>query len=748
MPIGKRIDYLMSLRIKLLTPLFVFSLLLVFYFYAHQMPNALEQLETEHRIYTENHLDSIIEGLIPLLLGHQLDAVYENLDSLLENNPNWISIQILNADGKNIYPIPPPSAHQSNRANSIRSFERRINFIGSDLGKLILISDISPILIDAKKRIDDLMLSLLAGIAVFTLIIAIMLEGVVRRPVRLLANASKKLADGDFEAQLMKTGNDEMSTLIDSFAVMRDSIRKYQTDLIQKNESLIKLSRAVEQSPVSIVITDTSGDIEFVNPRFLQTTGYSEKEVIGKKLGIMKSVNAGTNDYKMLWETISSGRVWQGEFHNKKKNGEVFYEYASISPIKNKDGVITHYLGIKEDITDRKKLEAQLIQSQKMEAVGQLAGGIAHDFNNILTAIMGYGSLLSSRLEAEKKLAPEKQYAEQILTASEKAANLISQLLSFSRKQMISPRLINLNEIITGMEKFTVRLLGEDIEINTNLFNGELPVFVDAGQIGQVLMNLYTNARDAMPKGGLLTIRTDIANLSAEYVNINGLHKPGMYAIVSVTDTGSGINEDIRDKIFEPFFTTKEIGKGTGLGLSIAYGIVKQHNGLINVYGENGKGTTFKIFLPFASDEIKNMESEDTVDDKKVAKYNGAETILIAEDDEAVRSLAQHVLEENGYKTLAARDGDEAVVKFRESNDNIQLLILDLIMPKKNGKEAYDEIRQLRPDIKAIFISGYTAEAIRKKGIFQDDIDFISKPALPSTLLCKVREVLDKTVAF
>ncbi len=700
MHIGKRIDYLMSLRIKLLTPLFVFSLLLVFYFYAHQMPNVLEQLETEHRIYTENHLDSIIEGLIPLLLGHQLDAVYENLDSLLKNNPNWISIQILNADGKNIYPIQPPSAQQSNRADSIRSFERRINFIGSDLGKLILISDISPILIDAKKRIDDLMLSLLAGIAVFTLIIAIMLEGVVRRPVRLLANASKKLADGDFEAQLMKTGNDEMSTLIDSFAVMRDSIRKYQTDLIQKNESLIKLSRAVEQSPVSIVITDTSGDIEFVNPRFLQTTGYSEKEVIGKKLGIMKSANAGTNDYKMLWETISSGRVWQGEFHNKKKNGEVFYEYASISPIKNKDGVITHYLGIKEDITDR------------------------------------------------KKLAPEKQYAEQILTASEKAANLISQLLSFSRKQMIGPGLINLNEIITGMEKFTARLLGEDIEINTNLFSGELPVFVEAGQIGQVLMNLYTNARDAMPKGGLLTIRTDIANLSAEYVNINGLHKPGIYAIISVTDTGSGINEDIRDKIFEPFFTTKEIGKGTGLGLSIAYGIVKQHNGLINVYSENGKGTTFKIFLPFASDEIKNTESEDTVDDKKVAKYNGAETILIAEDDEAVRSLAQHVLEKNGYETLVARDGDEAVVKFRESNDNIQLLILDLIMPKKNGKEAYDEIRQLRPDIKAIFISGYTAEAIRKKGIFQDDFDFISKPVLPSTLLCKVREVLDKTVAF
>jgi PAS domain S-box-containing protein len=389
------------------------------------------------------------------------------------------------------------------------------------------------------------------------------------------------------------------------------------------------------------------------------------------------------------------------------------------------------------DITERKKLEAQLQQSQKMEAVGTLTGGIAHDFNNILTAIIGYGNILKMKLEKESPLLG---YTDQILASADRAAHLTQSLLAFSRKQVINPKPVNLNEITASIEKILLRIIGEDIELMTILSGmKDLRVMADAGQIEQVLMNLATNARDAMPEGGILTIETGLEELDMDFLKIHEYGKPGMYAMLTVTDTGHGMDENTRQRIFEPFFTTKEVGKGTGLGLSMVYGIIKQHSGYINCYSEPGSGTTFKIYLPVIESATEKAKKEE-----HITLSGGTETILLAEDEEAVRKLMKLVLEEAGYKVIEAVDGQEAIEKFRENKDNISLLLLDVIMPKINGKGVYEEATKIKPDIKALFSSGYPADFIHKKGILEEGLNFISKPASPHELLKRIREAIDK----
>lgn len=504
----------------------------------------------------------------------------------------------------------------------------------------------------------------------------------------------------------------------------------------RRTEELIgRLSHAIEQSPVSIVITDTEGNIEYVNPKFVEITGYTFEEVIGKNPRILKSGKTPPEEYERLWETITSGETWRGVFHNRKKNGELFHESAVISPVKNRQGVVTHYIGIKEDITELKKLQEQLLHAQKMEALGTFSGGIAHDFNNILTAIMGFGSLMQMNVKGDDPLRP---YLKEILAAVERATNLTQGLLTFSRKQIISPRSININEIIKRVQKMLSRIIGEDIELRTILTDKDLTVKADVGQMEQVLMNLATNARDAMPDGGVLIIETELVKLDEEYMKTHAVERPGMYALISVTDTGTGMDEKTKERIFEPYFTTKDTGKGTGLGLSMVYGIIRQHDGYINCYSELGKGTTFKIYLPLAKLEVK----EERIISLPPAR--GTETILLAEDDASVRKFTKATLEQWGYTVIEAEDGEDAIKAFKEYRDKIQLLVSDVIMPKMNGKEAYEEIKKITPDIKAIFMSGYTANIIHKKGILEEGINFISKPISPNELLRKVREVLDK----
>jgi|GEM_PF-1805561 len=390
---------------------------------------------------------------------------------------------------------------------------------------------------------------------------------------------------------------------------------------------------------------------------------------------------------------------------------------------------------IQRETAEKKSLQAQLLHSQKMEAIGTLAGGIAHDFNNILTAIIGYSNLIRMKLEDGD---PLREYLDHILTASERAASLTHSLLAFSRKQIINPQPVNLNELVQRVEKLLSRLMGEDIDLLITLSDPPLTVMADPGQIEQVLMNLATNARDAMPAGGLLTITAESAEITEQYIALHGYGTVGKYAVISVSDTGIGIDETIRARIFEPFFTTKETGKGTGLGLSIAYGIIKAQNGYINCYSEPGKGTTFKIYLPLTSAAATR---QDVMDSRLL--QGGRETILVAEDNAEVRKLARTILIEFGYTVIEAVDGVDAVKKFTDHGDAVRLLLFDIIMPRKNGKDAYEEIRKIRPGIKVIFMSGYTADISRRRGFLDEGLVLLTKPLSPQELLRKIREVLD-----
>jgi PAS domain S-box-containing protein len=433
--------------------------------------------------------------------------------------------------------------------------------------------------------------------------------------------------------------------------------------------------------------------------------------------------------------TFETGEPHTAVHTHYDKEGDPVYTEVKSFPLKNSRGEIISAIEIHNDVTEKKKLEEQLRHAQKMEAVGTLAGGVAHDFNNILTAIIGYSSLMQMKMDEND---PLRSSVNSILASTERAANLTQSLLAFSRKQIITPKHVDMNTIVRRVEKLIERLIGEDIEITQALHGEPLPIKADAGQIEQIMINLATNARDAMPQGGKLTIETGAVELGNDYIKAHGYGKPGKYALLTVTDTGTGMDEKTVERIFDPFFTTKSTGKGTGLGLAIVYGIVKQHSGYISVYSEPGMGTTFKVYLPQIKAVIEHAEPVSA----SVPK-GGTETLLVAEDDSSVRNLTTSVLQGFGYTVIEASDGVEAIQKYRDNKDTIQFLILDVIMPRKNGREAYDEIRKINPAVKALFTSGYTAEIIHKKGLLEDGVNFLSKPVSPKELLNKVKEMLD-----
>ena len=386
------------------------------------------------------------------------------------------------------------------------------------------------------------------------------------------------------------------------------------------------------------------------------------------------------------------------------------------------------------DISGRKILESQLLQAQKMETVGLLAGGIAHDFNNILNVIVGYGSLSEMNLQEND---PLRGHLRQILEAADRGANLTRSLLNFSRKHLISPQPTNIADIIQNVDKFLTRLIGEDVRLKTDCGENNLRVTADGGQIEQVLINLATNARHAMPNGGTLAITSEAFVIDPDFIKAHGFGKPGEYALISVRDTGSGMDRETVGRIFEPFFTTKTLGKGTGLGLSIVYSIIKQHHGYIDVASEPDKGTTFRIYLPLTHEEQTPEMQVLAAPPRK-----GTETILLAEDDNNVRILTEKILTGLGYRIISTVDGEDAVKKFLVHKDTIQMLLFDLIMPNRNGKEAYDEIRKVSPKMRILFMSGYTADTIETQSLdFGQEI--ISKPFSPSDLARKVRMILD-----
>jgi two-component system cell cycle sensor histidine kinase/response regulator CckA len=509
------------------------------------------------------------------------------------------------------------------------------------------------------------------------------------------------------------------------------------TDRKKSESDLVRLAAAVEQTADSVVITDPQGNIQYVNPAFERITGYAKEEVLEENTRILKSGNTDAAVYKELWETIAQGEVWTGQLTNRKKDGTLFEERVTISPVYDKAHRIVNYIAVKQDISDLTKLEEQLRQSQKLEAIGMLAGGIAHDFNNLLTVISGYSDLSLLRLHEED---PLHRNISEVRNAAERAATLTRQLLAFSRKQILQPKIIDLNSVISDLEKMLRRLIGEDIEMRTVLEPELDRIRIDPGQIEQIIMNLAVNARDAMPHIGKLSIETKNVDLDEAYAKSHIDVIPGPYVMLAVSDTGIGMDAKTQACIFEPFFTTKEAGKGTGLGLSTVYGIVKQSGGNIWVYSEVGQGTTFKIYLPVVdATEVQHapgIETEEIID--------GTETILLAEDEEAVRKLARQVLELHGYQVLEAANGGAAFLLCERYTEPIHLLVTDVVMPEMSGQELAIRLSELRPKMKVLYMSGYTDNLILRQGVLEASASFIQKPFETKALIRKVREVLDQ----
>jgi len=507
-------------------------------------------------------------------------------------------------------------------------------------------------------------------------------------------------------------------------------------------ESAERYRTLVENMKMGISLVDREMNIMAANSFFRKMFDTAAVEPIGKKCFTQCSERRACRDCPGR-AALKSGQPASMERELLLADGSRRLLRMNAFPLPDARGKATRFMEVVEDITeqrqaeaDKAQLELQLRHSQKMEALGTLAGGIAHDFNNILTAIDAYCALIGKRLAEED---PARDYLGKLVSSSQRASALTRGLLTYSRKQPLNRQPLDLGELVGKVGHLLARVVGEDIELAVLAAERPTVVLADAPQIEQVLMNLAANARDAMPEGGLLRIATAELELDGDFVRQHGYGMPGRYAQLTVSDTGCGIDPQTRERIFEPFFTTKEVGKGTGLGLSIVYGIVKQHSGYINVYSEPGGGTTFRIHLPL-SETVAAVGPPPPAP----AAVQGTETLLLIEDDAGIRSSMKELLEQEGYTVIEAADGRQGVDRFREHRDRVALVILDMVMPKMNGRAAYEEIDRLAPGIRSIFISGYTADILNAKGVLHQQENFLAKPISVDRLLTRIREVLDE----
>lgn len=537
---------------------------------------------------------------------------------------------------------------------------------------------------------------------------------------------------------------DETNCFIGAVHIMSDiTERKRAEEALRESEE--RYRNILDNIEDGYFEVDIAGNFTFFNDSLCKMLGYAREEMMGMNNKQYMDKEAAKKIYQGFNRVYTTGESYRAfDWEIVRKDGLKRSFEGSISLIRNPEGEPVGFRGIACDITERKKaekelasLQDQLRHSQKMEAIGHLAGGVAHDFNNLLTVIRGYSDLVLGSLDRNNPLYEDTL---EIKKASEKAETLTRQLLVFSRKQVLQLKILNLNSVVTNMDKMLRHLIGEDIEL-ASLLAPDLGEFkADQGQIEQVIINLVINARDAMLKGGKLTVETSNVELNEEYVRTCINVTPGPYVMLSVSDTGSGMSPEVKERIFEPFFTTKEKDKGTGLGLSTVYGIVEQCGGNINVYSEPGRGTTFKIYLPRMEEEVKSARPED-IPQKSI---RGSETILLVEDEEGVRKVARTILERYGYTILETINGEEALRLIQNENENpIHLLLTDVVMPGMSGCQLADRLRSKRPEIKVLFMSGYTNNTIIQHEILEVGMPYTQKPFTPDALARKIREVLD-----
>jgi PAS domain S-box-containing protein len=510
------------------------------------------------------------------------------------------------------------------------------------------------------------------------------------------------------------------------------------TERKQAEESHARLATAVEQAAEIIVITDIKGTIQYVNPAFEKTTGYTCAEALGKNSRILKSGQHEGEFYRQMWDVLQRGEIWHGHIINKRKDGKLYEEEATISPLRDAAGNVINYVGVKRDVTREVQLEAQFRQAQKLEAIGTLASGVAHDFNNILAIIQMQTSLLKSGggLSAEQE-----KFADEIAATVDRAAALTRQLLLFSRKETLQPHDLDLSQSIANMTRMLQRILGEAIAVQLNLAAQPVFIHADAGMMDQVLLNLTVNAHDAMPHGGRLIITTAAVEFDEFAVAQSAQARPGSFVCLSVADTGCGIPPEILPRIFEPFFTTKGVGKGTGLGLATVFGIVQQHHGWINVYSEVGSGTTFKVYLP----RLSGMNDELIAKKMLAAKPTGHETILLVEDEPSLRTSVQMALTRLGYRVLEAPTGAKALDIWKEHGGEIRLLLTDLMIPGgMTGNDLAQRLLQDNPQLKVIYMSGYSAEVAGNGLPMKEGVNFLTKPFQAHQLAQTIRDSLEK----
>jgi PAS domain S-box-containing protein len=516
------------------------------------------------------------------------------------------------------------------------------------------------------------------------------------------------------------------------------------TDITERRraeEFHARLVTAVEQSAETILITDASGTILYTNPAFENTSGYTREEALGQNPRILKSGKHDAEFYRRLWTVLGRGDVWAGRLINKKKDGTLYEEDATISPVRDAEGKVVNYVAVKRDITHESELEAQLRQAQKMEAVGQLAGGVAHDFNNMLAVIRLNAELLL--MDEEQHAAETREALKHVVEASERAANLTRQLLAFSRKHVLQLQPLMLNQVVANLTKMLNRVISENIDLQCH-YAASLPyVQADTGMMEQVILNLVVNARDAMPEGGQLRVATEQLTLDETHARVNPAARAGEFVCLLVSDTGTGIAPEVLPRIFEPFFTTKDIGKGTGLGLATVYGIVQQHQGWIEVSSQVGEGSAFKVFLP----AIPAPAGLAAAAEVGAQARGGTETILLVEDEHSVRVTTRRVLESKGYTVLEATSTREALELWQSHAGEIALLLTDIVMPGgMTGRDLADQLWGQRPGLKVIFMSGYSADVLGKGTNFirRTKSHFVQKPSSSRALLETVRRTLDE----
>jgi PAS domain S-box-containing protein len=529
---------------------------------------------------------------------------------------------------------------------------------------------------------------------------------------------------------------DAAGRVIGSSAISHDLSRRKRAE-----EALLLRDRAIQALAAGIVITDASrpdNPIIYASPGFERLTGYTAGEVLGKDCLFLQSKGTASEAVATVRAALRDGRACDADLISYRKDGTPFWGQLLISPVRNEAGRLTHFVGVLSDVTVRHRLEEQFRQAQKMEAVGRLAGGVAHDFNNLLTVINGYGEIVLGSLPEGH---PARELVRQIKEAGERAASLTRQLLAFSRKSVLEPKVLDLNAGVREMEKLLRCVIGEDIQLATVLEPDLGRVRADPGQLEQAVINLCVNARDAMPHGGKLTLETRDVELDAAYAQANPDVRPGPYVLLAVSDTGHGMDAATIARIFEPFFTTKGQGKGTGLGLAMVYGFVKQSGGHIAVYSEPGQGATFKIYLPQVEAAVTARKSHHG----PMTLPRGTETVLLVEDEEGVRALIRHVLKSSGYTVLQAGHGQEALRVAERHAAPIHLLLTDVVMPGgMGGRQVAEAVRARHPEARVLFVSGYTEDAVVRHGVLEENTNFLQKPFMPAALVLKVREILDQ----